>query len=74
MPGGAFGLGIHHLWRSFSIRDRLDREYGDHKSSAIWRFGRGLLPTAALTVESFLAMASSPRQVAGGSTRRNWGG
>ena len=55
-PGGAAGLGIHHIWRSFSIRDRLDREYGDHRNHAMWRFGRSLLPTAALTVESFLAM------------------
>lgn len=56
MPGGAFGLGIHHIWRSFSIRDRLDREYGDHRNHAMWRFGRSLTPSAALAVESFLAM------------------
>lgn len=55
-PGGLFGLGIHHIWRSFSIRDRLDREFGDHKNHAMWRFGRSLLPTPALAVESFLAM------------------
>lgn len=51
---GAFG--IHHIWRSFSIRDRLDREFGDHKNHAMWRFGRSLLPSAALALESFLAM------------------
>ena len=51
-------FGIHHIWRSFSIRDRLDREYGDHKNHAMWRFGRALLPTAALALESFLAMDS----------------
>ena len=56
MPGGAFGLGIHHIWRSFSIRDRLDREYGDHRNHAMWRFGRSLTPSAALALESFLAM------------------
>ena len=56
MPNGAFGLGIHHIWRSFSIRDRLDREFGDHKNHAMWRFGRSLVPSAALAVESFLAM------------------
>ena len=58
MPGGAFGLGIHHIWRSFSIRDRLDREFGDHRNHAMWRFGRSLTPPAALAVESFLAMDS----------------
>ncbi|MDB5948077.1 MAG: hypothetical protein JWQ33_3103, partial [Ramlibacter sp.] len=51
---GAFG--IHHIWRSFSIRDRLDREFGDHNNYAMWRFGRSLTPSAALTLESFLAM------------------
>jgi Tannase-like family of unknown function (DUF6351) len=51
---GAFG--IHHIWRSFSIWDRLDREFGDHKNYAMWRFGRSLTPNAALTLESFLAM------------------
>ena len=56
MPGGGFGLGIHHIWRSFSVRDRLDREYGDHRNHAMWRFGRSLTPSAALALESFLAM------------------
>ncbi len=58
MPGGAFGLGIHHIWRSFSIRDRLDREYGNHGNHAMWRYGRSMLPTPALTLESFLVMDS----------------
>ena len=51
---GAFG--IHHIWRSFSIRERLDREFGDHKNHAMWRFGRSLFPSGALVVESFLVM------------------
>jgi len=35
---------IHYQWRTFSIRDRLDREYGDHGNQVIWRFSTGLLP------------------------------
>ena len=54
LPAGF--LGIHHIWRSFSIRDRLDREFGDHRNHAMWRFGRSLLPSATLAIESFLAM------------------
>jgi hypothetical protein len=58
-PGNAGppGFPIHYVWRSFSIRDRLDREFGDHKNQVMWRFGRnGLLPSPALQSEAFLAM------------------
>jgi hypothetical protein len=58
-PGNATppGFPIHYVWRSFSIRERLDREYGDHESQVLWRFGRnGLLPSPALQAEAFLAM------------------
>jgi hypothetical protein len=55
-PPGAGFTGIHHTWRSFSIRDRLDNEYGDHRNHAMWRFSRGLLPSAQLSVDAFLAM------------------
>jgi hypothetical protein len=45
---------IHYVWRSFSIRDRLDREYGDHDNQVMWRFGRnGLGPSAALQLDAF---------------------
>ena len=45
------------MWRSFSIRDRLDRQFGDHDSQVMWRFGRdGLLPSAAMTRDAILAM------------------
>ena len=30
LPGGGTGLGIHHTWRSFSERDRLDADAGSH--------------------------------------------
>lgn len=47
----------HFVWRSFSIRDRLDREYGDFRNQALWRFGRfGLTPPEGLDLEAFLAM------------------
>ncbi len=50
------GIPIHYQWRSFSIRDRRDREYGDHGNQVIWWFTTGLLPSAALSAEAFLTM------------------
>jgi hypothetical protein len=50
---------IHYQWRSFSIRDRLDREYGDHDNQVIWWFTNGLTPSgpsASLAPEAFVAM------------------
>jgi hypothetical protein len=50
---------IHYQWRSFSIRDRLDREYGDHGNQVIWWFTNGLVPSgasASLAAEAFVAM------------------
>jgi hypothetical protein len=49
---------IHYVWRSFSIRNRLDTEFGDHGNQVIWRFGRGGLTSPVLTPESFAAMDS----------------
>lgn len=48
--------GIHHQYRTFSIRERLEREYGDHDSQVIWWFSTGLLAPPALSLEAFLAM------------------
>ena len=53
---GTFAIPIHYQWRSFSIRDRLDREYGDHGNQVIWWFTTGLGPSAALSAEAFLTM------------------
>ncbi|HEX6691623.1 MAG TPA: DUF6351 family protein, partial [Burkholderiales bacterium] len=53
------GIPIHYQWRSFSIRDRLDREYGDHDNQVIWWFTNGLVPSgpsASLAPEAFVAM------------------
>ena len=53
------GIPIHYQWRSFSIRERLDREYGDHGNQVIWWFTNGLLPSgpsASLAGEAFVAM------------------
>jgi hypothetical protein len=47
---------IHYVWRSFSIRERLDRQFGDHGNQVMWRFGTGLGPSAALTIEAFNTM------------------
>jgi hypothetical protein len=50
------GIPIHYQWRSFSIRERLDREYGDHGNQVIWWFTTGLGPSAALAGEAFVKM------------------
>jgi hypothetical protein len=49
--------GIHYIWRSFSLRARLDAA-GGHGNHVLWRFTGSLTPTAAsgLTLASFLAM------------------
>ena len=49
--------GIHYIWRSFSLRARLDAA-GGHGNHVLWRFPGALTPPAAsgLTLASFLAM------------------
>lgn len=50
-------FGIHHQWRSFSIRDRLDRDAGGHANQVMWRFGRsGFSAPAALASDAYLTM------------------
>jgi hypothetical protein len=59
LPGAGAPPGnpIHYVWRSFSIRDRLDRQFGDHGNQVMWRFGRSsFFPSAALSGEAFLTM------------------
>ena len=60
-PGSIINVtafGIHHIWRSFSLRDRLDKANGNHDNNVMWRFGSGLTASAAsgLTLQSFLTM------------------
>ncbi len=52
------GFGIHHIWRSFSLRARLDAGAGSHANHVMWRYGTGLIAPAAsgLTLQSFLTM------------------
>ncbi len=58
LPGGGTGLGIHHTWRSFSERDRLDSDAGSHANQVMWRFPTGLVPPPALQLplQSMLTM------------------
>lgn len=53
-PGGASSAyPVHHIWRSFSMRERLDKSQGDHGNHVMWRFGRnGLSPSPALQREA----------------------
>jgi hypothetical protein len=51
--------GIHHIWYSFAVRDRLTAESDAHdaRNQAVWRYSRpGLVPTAALDTEALNAM------------------
>ncbi|HYL25421.1 MAG TPA: DUF6351 family protein [Burkholderiales bacterium] len=50
-------FGIHYQWRSFGIRDRLDKEFGDHGNQVMWRFARtGLIPSASMAGDAFFIM------------------
>ena len=55
IPPPAGALGIHHIWRSFALRARLDGAIGNHKNHVMWRYGTGLIAPAAsnLTLQSF---------------------
>jgi len=53
-PKGA--LGIHHEWRSFSLRARLDDANGNHDNHVMWRYGTSLVAPPAMMLQSFLAM------------------
>jgi hypothetical protein len=54
--------GIHHIWRSFSHRARIEADNaGNFGNQVMWRYGTGLLPgnaaqVAAVTTQSFLTM------------------
>ncbi len=50
--------GIHHTWRSFELRQRLDMANGNHDNHVMWRFGAGLTapPASGLTLQSFLTL------------------
>jgi hypothetical protein len=47
---------IHANWRSWSMRERLDRANGHHANQVIWASTPGLAPGAALARKSFLTM------------------
>jgi hypothetical protein len=55
---------IHANWRPYSVRDRLDRDFGGHGNQLIWKFngasgsaapGAALLRKAFLTMDAWLA-------------------
>jgi Tannase-like family of unknown function (DUF6351) len=50
------GSPIHFVWRSFSIRDRLDKQFGDHGNQVMWRFSTGLGPSASMQIDAFKIM------------------
>ncbi|TFZ06872.1 hypothetical protein EZ313_09705 [Ramlibacter henchirensis] len=59
-PPGFFGAtGIHHIWYSFAIRDRLAAESAsrDAGNQAMWRFSRPTFPApSALGIEALNVM------------------
>jgi hypothetical protein len=57
-PASAGMTGIHHIWFSFAIRDRIARDAGDANNQAMWRWARGnfSVPPGTMGLEGFLAM------------------
>ena len=49
-------FGIHQIWRSFALRERLDRANGNHGNHVLWRFPTNLLAPAQFQLQSFLTM------------------
>ena len=47
-------FGIHHEWRSFALRARLDAATGGHANHVMWRYEPNLIATPDLTLQSFL--------------------
>jgi hypothetical protein len=56
LKGNRPGFPIHFVWRSFSIRDRLDKQFGDHGNQVMWRFGPGLGAPAQMQLDAFTFM------------------
>ncbi len=54
--GAGAPFGIHQIWRSFALRERLDRANGNHGNHVLWRFPTTLLAPPAFTLQSFLTM------------------
>jgi hypothetical protein len=57
-PASAGMTGIHHIWFSFAIRDRIARDHGDANNQAMWRWARGnfSVPPGTLGVDAFNSM------------------
>jgi Tannase-like family of unknown function (DUF6351) len=49
-------FGIHQIWRSFSLRERLDKANGNHDNLVLWRVGTPLVAPASVTLQGFLTM------------------
>ena len=54
--GGGPLFGIHQIWRSFALRERLDRANGNHANHVLWRVGSTLVPPPAYALKSLLTM------------------
>lgn len=50
--------GIHHIWFTWAIRDRITRDAGDAQNQAIWRWANGnfSVPPGTLGLEAFTGM------------------
>jgi hypothetical protein len=53
-------FGIHHVWRSFALRARLDTANGNHANHVMWRYGDSPFlvapPTSNMTAQAFVMM------------------
>jgi hypothetical protein len=51
--------GIHHTWRSYSLRARLDHANGGHGNHVLWQFSKGMASSDLIpSLESGLTVAA----------------
>jgi hypothetical protein len=57
-PNEAGALGIHHMWFSWAVRDRITRDYGDANNQALWRFSHSnfSVPPGTMALDGLVAM------------------
>ncbi|MFK7962558.1 MAG: DUF6351 family protein [Burkholderiaceae bacterium] len=49
---------IHFVWRSFSLRARIEQAAGDADNHVMWRYPSGLIPPLQMQFSAFLALDS----------------
>lgn len=56
-PNAMTGVsGLHQIWRSFGLRERMDKANGGHANHVMWRYPTAYTPSAALSLQALLEM------------------